>query len=281
MIILRALTLAVFMTLGGPLAGAVQAGGDMDHLIVHSPVRVSTVRLTKVTHGLQISLTLPSRTYPEGALIRAKMVVRNVSRHTILLGRLTCRQNPGIVVTDEAGNVDFPPALPGLAMFPCGPLLQPRPLRPGRKITRSEYVVLRAPHLQVQVDIALHAQVGPFTPPIKHIMGPAFTASLFPAPSPAVTMHVEQIGVSADLAPPAGVTGPYLYQEYWGYKTPDGGVNERYSSTQIWTLRQSLHLAPSWSGEYSQDSWWRVVAGWLNHPVAYITYGNDPLSPGD
>jgi len=262
------LVLVSAVILIGSLSSSAEAGSRTPRVFRGQfQVPAHKVHRTKGVSGLQVSLDLPANAYPNNALVRAMVAVRNVSHHMVSLYHWACRDNPRLEVTDFAGAQLFPPALPSLANAPCGPLLRPHQLLPGQVSRRYEYIILRDIHVRAVVDI--------LTPSLKRVHGPVITVALHAAPSPTIVTHETSI-VSVDIVPPAGAAGKYLYQQAWGCTGSDGTQMVQYSPTQIWTKHKGRHLTRTWPDSCSAQRWWRLVAGWLNYPVTDLAYGTEP-----
>jgi hypothetical protein len=101
--------------------------------------------------GLELTLTVPRRSYPRDALAPVRLSLKNVSRHDV-----EYQTAPGLVVgytapqpevLDAAGHVVYPPAMPYFPALP-GPAPGMVRLRPGQAMSQSQYIVVRGARIR-------------------------------------------------------------------------------------------------------------------------------------
>jgi hypothetical protein len=81
-----------------------------------SALGASTLAVSTVSQGVQLTLSVPVRTYPRHALVRVTVRARNVSHRVV---RLDLR-SAAVSVLDASGRVVYPPPSPTWMPPPTG-----------------------------------------------------------------------------------------------------------------------------------------------------------------
>lgn len=99
--------------------------------LFHAPAAQPVTRATVTAHGIKLTLEVPVRVFPQDALERFTLHVKNVSTHTVLtrFGNLPCSTNPRVEVIDATG-APTPQMPPNGAGGGCAPV-RGLPLKPG------------------------------------------------------------------------------------------------------------------------------------------------------
>jgi len=222
--------------------------------------------------GLELSLAVPRRSYPQGALIQARLIARNVSRHPIWVNtepHSACETSPsGVFVEDNAGRTV--PILTAVVPIPwlalgCATAPGRERVAPGQAITRHLFAILRGSHLWAQAllftkgsapqNYAFHSLL---------IRTPPLTLQLTPATAPQMTLHISGDQSFAVVERPQGARGLLYYQNFIqcvGGSGTTGSLPLRWPAVTGDEIRASC--APLR---------WVLVAGWLNYPVASNDY---------
>jgi hypothetical protein len=234
--------------------------------------QASQLEVSAASHGIRLTLRLSNRIYPRNALVRATVVVQNVSRKRawVPYSAECLTWNPGLVVMDGTGKELYPPGLKSFLPPPCPPPVpNGRPLDPGKSLTAHLYAVLRARYLHARLDYyrTLNRRPGSVlsvqtpsirVPPLAAADPPP--ASLTGAPGSAVLQ----------VSPPPGVHGPPLYEDSAAcpYTSDTGMQGTQYQQTLFWLRSADATITPDCSPIIE----WHVVAGWLNHSVVSVDW---------
>jgi hypothetical protein len=109
-----------------------------------APSASGEVVSSSVRAGIRMTIVIPGTIFPRGALVRVHLAATNVSSHEVTLLSV-CHVGPlQVRVTDQAGDVRFPPVFrPDQTTAPlCLPPTQVT-LRPGETVSRYRLVLLR------------------------------------------------------------------------------------------------------------------------------------------
>ena len=237
--------------------------------------RVGYAQASRISHGIQLVVSLPRASYPWNALAAVTVRATNVSSHVIGIAPTGVPYScfidaPVIVVQRKDGGTAFPPANPGEPGPPCAPpfIDHPRELPPGKSIIVRQHVILRAAHVRAYLNLAIGGRSVKLTTPLLSL-------HLFSSPAAQATLHLGS-PVFATALPPPGARGAVLKAEWWhcrgralvgapGYMTieeaqgPFRPVNPR-------------RIRPQFVAGCNRLLEWHAAVGWLNHPVANIDY---------
>src|SRR5579875_727568 len=92
--------------------------------------------------SIHVSLHLSRKSYPQNALVRTTVVVRNVSHHSVRVVQISpaCGEtNPRVEVVNPITGEAYPPIQDTWLAQSCGPPVPPRRLRPGQVLRRYIY----------------------------------------------------------------------------------------------------------------------------------------------
>ncbi len=232
-------------------------------------------RAGRISHGIQLVVSLPRESYPWNALASVSVRATNVSTHVIGIAPTEVPDNcwidaPVIVVQRKDGSTAFPPAIPGEPGPSCAPtfLTDSRALPPGKSITVRQHLILRAAHVRAYLNLAIAGRsVKLFTPPVS--------LHLFSSPPAQATLHLGSL-VFATALPPPGVHGAVLMAEWWdcrgralvgapGYVVMEGAQGP-------FRPVNPQRIRPQIVAGCNRLLKWHAAIGWLNHPVAHIDY---------
>jgi hypothetical protein len=219
----------------------------------------AAVQVDTVTHGVKLSLSIPSRTYPRNALVRVTVRLENVSRHTVLVSG----NNPAIaLVLDASHQVVYWPDSPFMGQELFGQSIARRPtihLRPHHHLARSYFVILRRPLLQAQATLG--------APGKEYDIGAAFVPLALTDEAAPMAIVTGAPSIHAAITPPAGTVGPPYFVE----QTACTG-KAIYGDSRGWDVAPGDDLVPGFSSDCMSNRKWIAYAGWLNHPVVAISY---------
>jgi len=228
----------------------------------------SGIRIDQVTHGVELTLTVPRREYPRDALIQVTLTMTNVSPHTIYVH--SGLQIPAADVLDSSGTEVYSPYQPlgdKTLLDPKGPGPQSFPLLSGHTWKEKQYLVLRGRYIEFQAwlgNVRRGKTLG--------VQTSAAIVRLTQQPAPQATIATSP-SLHAIVTPAEPVSGPLLYfsqtscsagdvtQLTGGGWTPTGGT----------TIDSGLDVGPPPDSNCGSARW-HVLAGWLNHPVIEIDY---------
>ena len=116
-----------------------------------SALGASTLAVSTVSLGVQLTLSVPAQTYPRRALVAVMVRARNLSHRVVHLDL----RSAAVSVLDASGRVVYPLPSPTWMPPPTGGSLIPSlpRLPPGRSATVRTYAVLNGNRLQVTVPI--------------------------------------------------------------------------------------------------------------------------------
>jgi hypothetical protein len=217
-----------------------------------------------VAHGLKLSLAVSKSTYPRGALIRVAITLQNVARHSIAVGTTwgpECnRWGPGVQVVEAGGQIVYPPATEWL-LGSCGKELFPLPLRSGGTVHRTTLAILRA------ADIQAVAMLGTDT----LVATPRLHLHLISGPSPQLTLTTQPARIT--VVPGIGWGDRFYY--LYSISCPVTAGETTLTGWATWTRGATGGDGVfRRSAECSSPVQWRFVGGWLDHPVAALSYPN-------
>jgi hypothetical protein len=224
------------------------------------------------SHGLAITLTVPRAEYPANALVQVELSVKNVSRHTIFIR--SGLQTPTAFVLDASGADVFDPSSPlgpDSLLVRSGPGPRSEALYKGETWMDRPYLVLRGNRISYSVLLGKVGHGG------AQITGRPVSVRLTDEPAPPVSV-TSTPSLQASVSPPETVSGPMMYFGETSCVTPNG----TYSIGDGWTAITGTVVTPDFS-EGSDNTpgckekrIWHGLLGWLNHPVAEITYEEAP-----
>jgi len=232
-------------------------------------------RAGRISHGIQLVVSLPRESYPWNALASVSVRATNVSTHVIGIAPTEVPDNcwidaPVIVVQRKDGSTAFPPAIPDEPGPNCAPtfITDSRALPPGKSITIRQHIILRAAHVRAYLNLAIGGRSVKLTTPLLSL-------HLFSSPAAQATLHLGS-PVFAMALPPPGAHGAVLIAEWWhcrgrplvgapGYMTIEGFQGPFRSVNPG-------RIPPQLSAGCNRLLEWHAAIGWLNHPVASIDY---------
>jgi hypothetical protein len=216
---------------------------------------------TAVTsHGLQVTLVLPQRSYPRNGLVKTTVSVRNVTAHAVLT-RLEplcgSETNPSIEVSDPQGRLM--PQLPSITYDNPGcKRATGKPLLPGQTYRQHLVAVLSGPYVRAVVRWGkwLHRDIATRRIRVR-----------LTSETPLVgTLHSSPIGPYATVQRPSGAKGSL----YVAGSTQCGSPTDPGQTilNLVWSPVSTNRAYSGCSG--AQD--WHALAGYLNYPVVTIDY---------
>jgi hypothetical protein len=226
------------------------------------------VQVTATGHGVRLTLSIRRRSYPQNALVAVWGRAENITAHTVKLydpGPHEAGQYiPQVVVLAKRGGEPLPVSLNDYMPNP-GPVSGALPLYPHQTRNLRELVILRGPYLRLDLTFTgrpMPPQNGPtLSTPLLHL-------SLTAPDTPTVALHVLPDPPSADIAPAGTVRGKLM--AVWYYNC-DPAYDEEVQENIDWSAIGS-HVTPACPSGFSLVGW-HEDAGWLNHSVAQIDWG--------
>ncbi len=222
--------------------------------------------ISTVSHGVKLTLMVPRRVYPENALVRVVVTLRNLSQQDVQIsgqGMFCCGQySLGAVVRDTSGQILY---ASDRRETPLGPGLSPLTVAPRHSMSQRVFLVLRADRVQGVVQVQKGSDY--FT-----VQTPVVTVRLVTERAPRVILHAAVADqVTATIRPPTHMKG-YLYylgSYLCGKSDLPAGLP---SSAEPFQLSLHSKLTADCSYSTMPVSSWYALAGWLNHPVVAIDY---------
>jgi hypothetical protein len=232
----------------------------------------AAITVSTVSHGVRLTMTVPGDEFSEGALVRVRTSIENVSTHPIQLAA-TCPPwgTPWVAVLDGIGNVAYPPAVTAVGVkgrTKCSKLYLFTRLSPGATLRTTRLIVLRDPRLQARVTLATRVVAGNLVEGWRDMQGKTVAVHLLPAtPLAATVTSSPTLQVTVPL--PSPDPGPLYYQYVLRCDTSSGAS---YPGTWTWqhTTGPTIDLTPP--TYCASTSEWHIAAGYLDHPVATIDY---------
>lgn len=222
---------------------------------------LSGTRASTTSHGLQVSVLVPRRSYPKDALVQVRVVVRNISHRAVVIDAPCGSEGPEAQSTTATGHLLYSMVFhptSGLSTL-CHNQTAPR-LAPRHVLEVRQYLVLEGPGIRGFVPLAGNrwAQTRPAL------------VRLTPARPLRVNMRSKH-RVEAMIPRPPGAQGPLLWYGWSAcleHGTPFSSPNYGWvrSSSDVATPLQARERA------CSQITEWHAIAGYLNYPVAIINY---------
>jgi hypothetical protein len=232
---------------------------------VHRLSAASGIRIESVTHGIRMTLAVPSRTYPRDALIRVSLTLTNVSHGTRYIG--SGLQEPEAYVLDSSGAEVYSPHDPlgdQTLLEQKGPGPRSFALLAGHAWRKTQYVVLRGEYIGFEAILGRPGHGNEIS-----IRSGEAVVRLTEEPKPSVAITSSPT-LHAVVNPVVPAQGPlhYLSETSWAV-----GDNARLTGTG-WEITRSTTIqsqipASSLTGAICK---WHAIASWLNHPVVEITY---------
>jgi hypothetical protein len=239
-------------------------------LAVLHPVDAMSAGWSQVTvtaHGVRLTLSIRRHAYPQNALVRVWTRMQNVTTHQVLLyangPQRAGEYIPQVVVLAAPRGKPLPISLTDYVPGP-GPLPSSISLPAGAVRNIPEIVILRGPFLRLDLTLSADRHVparegATVSTPLLHL-------NLTTPDSPTVTLHVPPDKPSATIEPVGPVRGDLFGEWYWA--CGNGGFNEEAQQRIYWTAIGRL-VVPACSSIVG----WHEIAGWLNHSVAEIDWG--------
>lgn len=227
-----------------------------------------------VADGVRLTLSLPQRIYPHNALVRAKIIVRNVSRREVYVAEQGSADNgfqtPQVEVVGPDGNVVYPPALSMQFLPRPGQIGSTSALSPKQTVVWHEYVILRAMRIRTWLDVQTSSAPDA---PQQRVMTPPLMLHLISGTAPGVTLRVTGSRVEAVIHPVGRVHGPLVYLDSGRCMYPGLGTQYPEHFTWIPALRHRFTLQSEPAlGPCPDVLAWQAIAGWNGEPVAQINY---------
>jgi hypothetical protein len=241
---------------------------------------INGVRVSTVSHGVRLTLTMNRRAYPWQAIALVTVRVENLASGVLVLdsGAQCVGQNPRVVVWTRANHVVFPPAIwPLTAPQPClvhstdnggtpPPSLTGVRLATGAHREWNLYVILRGQRVRATASLSRSAPAG--AEGHYNIFTPFILVRITSGVRPVV--HFCQAVLCAIVTPAARTRseGPLLFASVAGYTDARGRTVacSQETSLQVSPVRTLYPGCP-------QATIWHAVAGYLNQPVATIHVG--------
>ncbi len=221
--------------------------------------------ISTVSRGVKLTLMVPRRVYPQNALVRVVVTLRNLSQQDVqILGQgMNCcfPYTLGAVVRDSSDQIVYPGDRREHAL---GPPLSPLTVAPRHSVRQRVFLVLRAGRVQGIVQVQKGSDY--FT-----VQTPIVTVRLVTERAPQVILHAPVADqLTATIRPPTHMKG-YLYslgsflcgKTYLPAGLPFAGQFQL-------SLHSKLTADCSYMG--TPVTSWYALAGWLNHPVVAIAY---------
>ncbi|MDQ2742345.1 MAG: hypothetical protein M3Z66_08615 [Chloroflexota bacterium] len=221
--------------------------------------------ISTVSHGVKLTLRVPRRVYPQNALVRVVVTMRNLSQQDVQIlgqGRYCCfPYTLGAVVRDRSDQIVYP----GDRSEPtAGPPLFPVTVAPRHSMSQRVFLVLRAGRVQGVVQVQEGSDS--FT-----VQTPMVAVRLVTERAPRVILHAPVADqLTATIRPPTHMKG-YLY--YLGsYLCGKAYLPAGLPYSEPFDLSLHSKLTADCSYSAMPVTSWYVLAGWLNHPVVAIDY---------
>jgi hypothetical protein len=244
--LIRSLALLAFLatSIGPTTAAAAET--------VHAPVIVSTV-----SRGMRLTLVVPRDQYPVDALARVSVIMTNVSHRSITI-RTVPRDLGGLImsvaVQDIHGNNSMLPIEEGFE-FPAYSNVTGYHVLPGHTIRVDRYIVVTGPRLVAFVDTLPPNRTSEVHSPVAHL-------TLVPGAPVTLTVQGGHGRRFLQASPPrTPSSGPLLYIQSLQCTRPHGYVLH---AQNYWVAVPNRSIYPACRPIQE----WRVVAGYLNQPVA-------------
>lgn len=238
------------------------------HVTFRGPNVPATTSVT--AGGLELTLTVPRRSYPMNALIQVRVTIRNVSWHRVdywttgvALAGVAAPQAEVL----KAGKVVFPPAMPFAPALP-GPPPSLVPLKPGQQVAQREFVILRGDRLRGSQAFIPHPSKS-VTRAANTLVTRTIPLLLHAATAPRLFLRQTAYGPVLEVTRPPGIRGRPLALTYADCGAP---IDFRYSLTWV---PAGTTITPDCAPVLA----WHVRLAWLGEPVAALDYAPPPPSP--
>jgi hypothetical protein len=224
-----------------------------------SPLGASTLAVSTVSQGVQLTLSVPARTYPRHALVRVTLRAHNVSHRMVQLDL----RSAAVIVLDASGRVVYPPPSPTWMPPPTGgPLIPSLPrLLPGKSSTVRTYTVLNGNRLQVTAPIGSN--------------GSQLITPLLEVPTRAsVVPHLRILSFRSPRVQFSGggsARGNLLYAASFECADKTGG-NSYVDGVGVWMHAYGRVIGLTTSKQCTRMRALVIMAGYPNHPVAVLRY---------
>lgn len=240
-------------------------------LATPQPASAALPRWSQVTitsQGVRLTLSVRHRSYPQNALVRVWARMENLAKHDIFLydpgPQAAGKYIPQAAVLAAPGGQPLPISLTHYMPFP-GPAPSSFPLRARAVRNLPELVILRGAYLRLDLTLAAAGKQLPARQG-KMISTPLLHVSLTAPDTPSVTLHTPPDQPSATITPAGPVHGPLL--AVW-YFPCSGDFFSSALQDRIYWSAIARHIIPP----CSPITGWHEIAGWLNHSVAEIDWG--------
>jgi hypothetical protein len=224
-------------------------------------------------HGVRLSLSLPRSTYPHNALVRVRLTLTNLSRHTIYVGSTAAPAcawyGPGVQVLGSSGQVLYPPATEWL-LASCGPPILSRPLEPGRALRRTTFAILWGTAIRGVATLSTATLRKAVT-----IESPLLYPHMIDEAAPSLTLK-RQPGLQLTVAPAVpeqhGVFS-FVFGVWCPGPNPPSLEGGHATGVSRWQRAPTLLGRPfHLEAQCANPVRWVFAGGWLNHPVAAVDY---------
>lgn len=245
--------------------------------------RPPTVAAT--SHGIRISLSISQQEYPRNALARFTVTVKNVSHANRYLQDFQPDRggpySPHILMRTSTGRLIYEEDLSAFLAPSPGDLGGNYVLHPGDTLTRPIRFVLEASQVQAVTRVAdgytaFSSRPGTPTPPrsawaahLWHISSPWVHLTLINEAAPTVIVSRTKQRIHVTVRPPWSTTGSMFYMDSARCWTGPGtmSINQHVP----WMRARNNTFSSSLYGHCPSKQPWRVVAGWPNRPVAFVS----------
>jgi hypothetical protein len=223
---------------------------------------IAAVSVSTVSHHVKLTLIVPRRSYPRGALVSVTVRLENVSSKNV---RILSFNPTTVSVLNAKGQEVYSPSSPFGAKTvesPGGKRNPPATLRPHQIRQAHFLVVLRGPMIE-----ALATLIAPTNQTQRMIRGKPIQVSLTNEAPPRVDI-VKTPTVHATVRFAPVVNGPLYLTEQFHCEDQSNVSN----SEAGWGRVSSVNFAPPSSFGCSGNFEWIAYVGHLNHAVAEIDY---------
>ncbi|MGH2444044.1 MAG: hypothetical protein ACRDFX_12890 [Chloroflexota bacterium] len=218
------------------------------------------LRSTTTAHGVRMTVVIPPRTYPRGALIAVDVWIHNQSSHGLTYAPDCSGQDPRVNVLSPNGSVRYPPGLAPLAPPRCPIAGKAALLKPHASLYSRAFVVLRGRLVRARWEYSI---VGSSSTRAQ-IDSPRLSLVLTARQLPIVRVHSSPARV--DVLPRPGIRGPLRYVSV--AKCSDGnGATYSYSGDYWQAVKGTTITAPCPS-----PIAWHVLAGYVGGTAALIRF---------
>lgn len=225
------------------------------------------ITASSTAHGLKMTLALPRRSYPRGALVRAALTFRNVSSHALYYD---VTGGDAVLVLNGRGSPVYQTRQPlgmGTLLAYKGPQRTVR-LLAGQSRTDHIYLVLYGRFITAETGVS-RAETAPSAAVRTPRISIHLTSGSAPEASITTTPHL-----SVTVTPRQPVSGKlhYLFETSCTTSDGTGSTRKGWTSTTGRVVTPIVYPGNSPQSTCSGTAVWNGLAGWLNHPVATFRY---------